>query len=91
VLASRHSSSPQVARIVLQNAASIADLMITTEAMVVELPKKGDPVMADGGMAAWAAWISDPSRRVTLDHEARTCAGLRVCGRVGLIKRGSTP
>ena len=36
-------------RTALQNAASIAGLMITTEAMVAELPKKDEPAMPPGG------------------------------------------
>lgn len=42
----------KVVRIALQNAASIAGLMITTEAMIAELPKKdgGMPSMPGGGM-----------------------------------------
>ncbi|MDH3671345.1 MAG: chaperonin GroEL, partial [Gammaproteobacteria bacterium] len=41
----------KVVRIALQNAASIAGLMITTEAMVAELPKKEKlPAMGAGGM-----------------------------------------
>ena len=38
----------KVARIALQDAASVAGLMITTEAAVAEKPKKGSP--AGGGM-----------------------------------------
>src|SRR5690606_3599416 len=40
----------KVTRTALQNAASIAGLMITTEAMVAELPKKEEPAAAAGGM-----------------------------------------
>ncbi|AXI84029.1 chaperonin GroEL [Xylella taiwanensis] len=41
----------KVTRLALQNAASIASLMITTEAMVTEAPKKDDPTPpASGGM-----------------------------------------
>src|SRR5690606_6648336 len=40
----------KVTRTALQNAASIAGLMITTEAMVAELPKKEEPAMPAGGM-----------------------------------------
>jgi chaperonin GroEL len=42
----------KVTRSALQNAASIAGLMITTEVMVAELPKKDDPMPSgmDGGM-----------------------------------------
>ncbi len=39
----------KVTRSALQNAASIAGLMITTEAMVAELPKKDEPPMPGGG------------------------------------------
>ena len=39
----------KVVRTALQNAASIAGLMITTEAMVAELPKKEEPMMPPGG------------------------------------------
>ncbi|MCI1729758.1 MAG: chaperonin GroEL [Chiayiivirga sp.] len=38
----------KVTRTALQNAASIAGLMITTEAMVAELPKKEEPMPAGG-------------------------------------------
>jgi chaperonin GroEL len=34
----------------LQNAASVASLIITTEAMVAELPSKGNAAPAGGGM-----------------------------------------
>ncbi len=40
----------KVTRSALQNAASIAGLMITTEAMVAEAPKKDEPAMPAGGM-----------------------------------------
>ena len=39
----------KVTRTALQNAASIAGLMITTEAMVAEVPKKQAPAMPAGG------------------------------------------
>jgi len=39
----------KVTRTALQNAASIAGLMITTEAMVAESPKKDEPAMPAGG------------------------------------------
>ncbi|ENS0133393.1 hypothetical protein ACEY0C_005743 [Klebsiella pneumoniae] len=41
--------SIKVTRTALQNAASIAGLMITTEAMVAEAPKKDEPAMPPGG------------------------------------------
>jgi len=40
----------KVTRSALQNAASIAGLMLTTEAMVTELPKKDAPALPPGGM-----------------------------------------
>jgi len=42
----------KVVRCALQDAASIAGLLITTEAMVAEVPKKGSamPAMPPGGM-----------------------------------------
>jgi chaperonin GroEL len=44
----------KVVRAALQNAASIAGLLITTEAMVAEMPKKNQPAMpampGGGGM-----------------------------------------
>ncbi|MGE5624474.1 MAG: TCP-1/cpn60 chaperonin family protein, partial [Bacillota bacterium] len=39
----------KVARTALQNAASVASLLITTEAMVAELPKEEKPMPAGGG------------------------------------------
>ena len=39
----------KVVRVALQGAASIAGLLITTEAMVAELPKKDSPAMPGGG------------------------------------------
>ena len=40
----------KVTRSALQNAASIAGLMLTTEAMVTEIPKKDAPALPPGGM-----------------------------------------
>jgi chaperonin GroEL len=40
----------KVVRLALQGAASIAGLLVTTEAMVAEKPQKGTPRMPDGGM-----------------------------------------
>ena len=39
----------KVTRLALQNAASVAGLLLTTEAMVAELPKKDEPAMPGGG------------------------------------------
>src|SRR6202023_220312 len=51
----------KVVRAALQNAASIARLLITTEAMVAERPKKdsGPPAMPGGGMGGMD--LSPPS------------------------------
>ena len=38
----------KVTRSALQNAASVAGLLITTEAMVAEAPKKDEPAMPGG-------------------------------------------
>jgi chaperonin GroEL len=40
----------KVVRLALQGAASIAGLLVTTEAMVAEKPRKGTPTMPGGGM-----------------------------------------
>jgi chaperonin GroEL len=40
----------KVTRMALQNAASVAGLLLTTEAMVAELPKKEAPMQGGGGM-----------------------------------------
>jgi len=39
----------KVVRIALQNASSVASLLITTEAMVADRPKKDSPPMPHGG------------------------------------------
>ena len=39
----------KVTRLALQNAASVASLLLTSEAMVAELPKKEEPLPAGGG------------------------------------------
>ena len=50
----------KVVRAAIQNAASVAALLITTEAMIAELPKKNRAaaVAACPRAAAWAAWTS---------------------------------
>ena len=51
----------KVVRTALQDAASVAGLIITTEASIAEAPKKDSPAAAclAAAWAAWAAWISD--------------------------------
>ena len=44
----------KVVRTALQGAASIAGLIVTTEATITEHPKKEAPAMPGGGMVAWA-------------------------------------
>ncbi|HEY0915782.1 MAG TPA: chaperonin GroEL [Solimonas sp.] len=39
----------KVTRLALQNAASVAGLLLTTEAMIAELPQKSEPAMPAGG------------------------------------------
>ena len=53
----------KVVRAALQNAASIAALLITTEAMVAERPKKdsGSPAMPGGGMGGMGGWTIKPT------------------------------
>ena len=54
------SSIPtKVVRIALQDAASVAGLLITTEAMIAEAPKKEAGIRRCLAAAAWAAWIID--------------------------------
>jgi len=39
----------KVVRVALQDAASVASLLITTEAMIAEKPKNAQPAMPGGG------------------------------------------
>jgi chaperonin GroEL len=48
----------KVTRTALQNAASVASLMLTTEAMVAEAPKEEAPPWAAAAWVAWAAWAA---------------------------------
>ena len=52
-------------RSALQNAASISGLLLTTEAIVTEIPEKekggGMPVARAAAWAAWAAWTTKPT------------------------------
>ena len=49
----------KVTRSALQNAASIAALFLTTEAVVADKPEKAPAMPAAATWAAWAAWTSD--------------------------------
>ena len=50
----------KVTRSALQNAASIAALFLTTEAVIADKPEKASPAPG-GDPAAWAAWTSESS------------------------------
>ncbi len=68
----------KVVRAALQGAASIAGLLVTTEAMISELPRKeAPPCRAAAAWVAWAAWTSKgrPSRRQDGPTRRRSRAG----------------
>ena len=79
----------KVVRTALQDAASIAGLLITTEAMVAELPKKQSPAMPGGPVEAWAAWAAWTSE--ALDRSWRPSrfvrAGTKSLGRYSSRRR----
>ena len=55
----------KVTRLALQNAASVAGLLLTTEVMVAEAPKDEEHAhggMGGGGMGGWAGWICKKGR-----------------------------
>ena len=56
----------KVVRSALQDAASVAGLLITTEAMIAERPEKKSGPAAGGAPAAWAAWATWTSKPVHL-------------------------
>ena len=70
--------SAKVVRTALHDAASVAGLLITTEAMVAEKPKKrllpGHPALA-----AWATWTSSQSRLRACVLRLRACVTSRSC------------
>ena len=66
----------KVVRIALQDAASVASLLITTEAMIAEKPKNKPrppcPAAVAAAWAAWAAWTSKSGpQRFAEDNEPR--------------------
>ena len=64
----------KVVRTALQDAASVAGLLVTTEAMVAEKPEKKGPAMPAGGggvWAAWATWITDPRSIIAQEKRGR--------------------
>ena len=59
----------KVVRVALQDAASVAGLLITTEAMVAEAPKRESaPAMP---AAAWAAWVEWTTRTPGPDRKSK--------------------
>ena len=69
----------KVVRVALQDAASIAGLLITTEAMVAEIPKKKPPrrCRAAAAWAAWAEWTTSRSPMATWTKDR--AAAMRPC------------
>ena len=63
----------KVTRSALQNAASIAALFLTTEAVIADKPEKASPAPA-AATAAWAAWTSE-SVSATAVNEGRSRTG----------------
>ena len=52
----------KVVRVALQDAASVAGLLVTTEAMVADMPKKEAPRRClAAAWAEWAAWTTSPA------------------------------
>ena len=60
----------KVTRSALQNAASISGLLLTTEAVVAELPEKEKPADASR-RRGWAEWITNPSVSKTIGFKTR--------------------
>ena len=64
----------KVVRTALENAASIAGLLLTTEAMVADKPEPKEPMPPNpGGMGGmvewvWAEWISKPNHSISLNQ-----------------------
>ncbi len=54
----------------------MAGLLITTEAMIAEAPKKDPRFRCRAAAAAWAAWISDPSHP---NRQRRAASGPPFC------------
>ncbi len=63
----------KVVRTAIQDAASVAGLLITTEAMIAEAPRRTPRCRCRVAAAAWAAWISEeihPPERVECTNRA---------------------
>ena len=65
----------KVVRVALQNAASVAGLLITTEAMITDRPKKDAARRCRAAAAAWAAWAIWTSKPCRSDHLTRNQKG----------------
>ena len=67
----------KVVRAALQDAASVAGLLVTTEAMVAELPKEQPAMPAmpgGGGLGRWVGWASDRIRNAKRERARRKAA-----------------
>ena len=64
----------KVTRSALQNAASIAALFLTTEAVITDAPEKG---ARRRRAAAWATWTSDPHRARSVSQDDALTVGSR--------------
>jgi chaperonin GroEL len=51
----------KVVRCALENAASVASLMLTTETMIAEAPKEESAAPAGLEWAAWGVWVECPA------------------------------
>jgi hypothetical protein len=91
----------KVVRTALQDAASVAGLLITTEAMVAEVPRTNPPCRW-AVAAAWAAWISEvqlflPTALKTKQHPRERSRGCCCCGEVwnrrvaAMLRQGPAP
>ena len=61
----------KVTRLALQNAASVAGLLLTTEVMVAEAPKDEPSTRTAAVAAAWAAWAAWTCKAVALPFIVR--------------------
>ena len=75
----------KVVRSALQNAASIASLLLTTEALVTEIPEEKPEAPAGGGTAAAAAWAGCTDGRLvsSAGPEAPRGSARRLFSRLG--------
>ena len=62
----------KVVRAALQDAASVAGLLITTEAMIADVPKKEAVIRTAHPAAAWVAWAAWTSKSSTERHNVKS-------------------